>query len=68
MDIGLTILMGIAVLLIMIYLSTRSIVEVLNHWGRRNDEYQKRNLEVQGHIKNNIEYIDKKLRDTLPLR
>ena len=33
MDIGLAILMGIAVLLIMIYLSTRSIVEAINHWG-----------------------------------
>ena len=33
MDIGLAILIGIAVLLIMIYLSTRSIVEVLNHCG-----------------------------------
>ena len=30
MDIGLAILIGIAVLLIMIYLSTRSIVEALN--------------------------------------
>ena len=33
MDIGLAILMGMAVLLIMIYLSTRSIVEAINHWG-----------------------------------
>jgi flagellar biosynthesis/type III secretory pathway M-ring protein FliF/YscJ len=40
MDIGLAILIGIAVLLIMIYLSTRSIVEVLNHWGKRNDDDQ----------------------------
>jgi hypothetical protein len=40
MDIGLAILIGIAVLLIMIYLSTRSIVEVLNHWGKRNDDAQ----------------------------
>ena len=31
MDIGLAILMGIAVILFMIYLSTRSIVDVLNH-------------------------------------
>ena len=38
MDIGLAILMGIAVLLIMIYLSTRSIVEVLNHWGIRHND------------------------------
>ncbi len=33
MDMGLAILIGIAILLIMIYLSTRSIVEVLNYWG-----------------------------------
>ena len=33
MDIGLAILMGMAVLLIMIYLSTRSIVDAINHWG-----------------------------------
>ena len=32
--------MGIAVILFMIYLSTRSIVEVLNHWGKKNDEAQ----------------------------
>ncbi len=45
MDIGLAILMGIAVLLIMIYLSTRSIVEVLNHWGVKNDANQEKILE-----------------------
>ena len=45
MDIGLAILMGIAVLLIMIYLSTRSIVEVLNHWGKANEHYQLKVLE-----------------------
>ena len=38
MDIGLAILIKIVVLLIMIYLSTRSIVEVLNHWGVRQDK------------------------------
>ena len=40
MDIGLAILMGIAVLLIMIYLSTRSIVEAINHWGAAHESYQ----------------------------
>ena len=40
MDIGLAILNGIAVFLIMIYLSTRSIVEVLNHWGSVIDNNQ----------------------------
>jgi len=40
MDIGLAILIRIAVLLIMIYLSTRSIVEVLNHWGSVIDNNQ----------------------------
>jgi len=40
MDIGLAILMGIAVILFMIYLSTRSIVEVLNHWGSQIDNNQ----------------------------
>ena len=48
MDIGLAILMGIAVLLIMIYLSTRSIVEVLNHWGKANDNNQ---AEILGELK-----------------
>jgi len=39
MDIGLAILAGILITLIMIYLSTRSIVEVLNYWGiRQNDK------------------------------
>ncbi len=38
MDIGsirivVVILMGIAVILFMIYLSTRSIVDAINHWG-----------------------------------
>tara|TARA_B100000787_G_scaffold102983_1_gene76246 strand:+ start:107 stop:262 length:156 start_codon:yes stop_codon:yes gene_type:complete len=37
MDIGLTILMFIAVILFMIYLSTRSIVDALNHWGSQID-------------------------------
>ena len=45
MDIDLAILIGIAVLLIMIYLSTRSIVEVLNHWGVKNDANQEKILE-----------------------
>ena len=40
MDIGLAILIGIAVLLIMIYFSTRSIVEAINHWGKANDNNQ----------------------------
>ena len=40
MDIGLAILMGIAVLLIMIYLSTRSIVEAINHWVAAHESYQ----------------------------
>ena len=40
MDIGLAILIGIAVLLIMIYLSTRSIVEAINHWGKANAHNQ----------------------------
>jgi hypothetical protein len=40
MDIGLAILIKIVVLLIMIYLSTRSIVEVLNHWGSVIDNNQ----------------------------
>ena len=40
MDIGLAILMGIAVILFMIYLSTRSIVDVLNHWGSVIDNNQ----------------------------
>ena len=40
MDIGLAILIGIAVLLTMIYLSIRSIVEVLNHWGSVIDNNQ----------------------------
>ena len=48
MDIGLAILIGIAVLLIMIYLSTRSIVEVLNHWGAANENYQ---LKILGELK-----------------
>ena len=39
-DIGLTILMEIEIYLIMIYLSTRSIVEVLNHWGSVIDNNQ----------------------------
>ena len=47
MDIGLAILIGIAVLLIMIYLSTRSIVEALNHWGAANESYQ---LKISGHL------------------
>jgi|TARA_B110000037_G_C17008450_1_gene460250 hypothetical protein len=68
MDIGLAILMGIAVLLIMIYLSTRSIVEVLNHWGRRADEYQKRNGDAQGHIMDKLDSVNKQLRDNLPMR
>ena len=37
MDLGLVILIGIAVFNIMIYLSTRSLVEVLNHWGVKKD-------------------------------
>ena len=45
MDIGLVILIGIAVLLTMIYLSIRSIVEVLNHWGVKNDANQEKILE-----------------------
>ena len=40
MDIGLAILMGIAVILFMIYLSTRSIVDALNHWGSVIDNNQ----------------------------
>ena len=40
MDIGLTILMFIAVILFMIYLSTRSIVDALNHWGSQIDNNQ----------------------------
>ena len=40
MDIGLAILIGIALLLIMIYLSTHAIVGLLNHWGKKNDEAQ----------------------------
>ena len=40
MDIGLAILMGIAVILFMIYLSTRSIVDALNHWGSQIDSNQ----------------------------
>ena len=40
MDISLAILIRIAVLLIMIYLSARSIVEVLNHWGSVIDNNQ----------------------------
>ena len=61
MDIGLAILMGIAVLLIMIYLSTRSIVEVLNHWGKRNDD-------AQGHIMEKLDSVNRELRDKLPMR
>ena len=38
MDIGLAILAGILITLIMIYLSTRSIVEVLNYWGIRHND------------------------------
>jgi|TARA_B110000259_G_scaffold74255_1_gene87338 hypothetical protein len=48
MDIGLAILIGIAVLLTMIYLSIRSIVEVLNHWGAANRNYQ---LKILGELK-----------------
>ena len=48
MNIGLAILIGIAVLLIMIYLSTRSIVEALNHWGAANESYQ---LKILGELK-----------------
>jgi len=51
MDIGLAILIGIAVLLIMIYLSTRSIVEVLNHWGKANDDNQEKILEELERLK-----------------
>ena len=40
MDIGLAILMFIAVILFMIYLSTRSIVDALNHWGSQIDNNQ----------------------------
>jgi len=40
MDIGLTILMFIAVILFMIYLSTRSIVDAINHWGSQIDNNQ----------------------------
>ncbi len=40
MDIGLAILMFIAVILFMIYLSTRSIVEAINHWGAAHESYQ----------------------------
>ena len=40
MDIGLAILMGIAVILFMIYLSTRSIVDAINHWGSQIDNNQ----------------------------
>ena len=41
MDIGLAILIRIAVLLIMIYFSTYAIVGLLNHWGKKNDEFIK---------------------------
>ena len=68
MDIGLAILIKIVVLLIMIYLSTRSIVEVLNHWGRRADEYQKKNDDAQGHIMDKLDSVNKQLRDNLPMR
>jgi len=40
MDIGLAILMGIANILFMIYLSTRSIVDALNHGGSVIDNNQ----------------------------
>ena len=50
MDIGsirivVVILMGIAVILFMIYLSTRSIVDAINHWGKANEHYQLKVLE-----------------------
>ena len=51
MDIGLAILIGIAVLLIMIYLSTRSIVDVLNHWGVKHDNNQAKILEELERLK-----------------
>ncbi|MDA8834440.1 hypothetical protein N9N30_02605 [Candidatus Pelagibacter bacterium] len=44
-DIGFTILMEIEIYLIMIYLSTDSILGILDHWGKRNDDAQKQIME-----------------------
>ena len=41
LDIGLAVLIGIAVVLIMIYLSTHSIVDMLGYYGKKNDEFIK---------------------------
>ena len=38
MEIGIAIQLGILIFLIMIYFSTRSLVEVLNHWGVRQEK------------------------------
>ena len=40
MNVSLAILAGILISLIMIYLSTRSIVEAINHWGAAHESYQ----------------------------
>jgi len=50
METGTLILIAIVALLIMIYLSTRSIVEVLNHWGRENDNKQSEILDKLNNV------------------
>jgi hypothetical protein len=51
MDIFSVALVAIVGLLFMIYLSTRSIVEVLNHWGLANDKHQEKILEELERLK-----------------
>ena len=59
MEIGIAIQLGILVSLIMIYFSTRSLVEVLNHWGKLNDNNQDKILEK-------LQYIDQNTSNLLP--
>ena len=63
MDIGLAILMGIAVLLIMIYLSTRSIVEVLNHWGSVIDNNQNKIINKDFTVDQIDKYLGEYIKD-----
>jgi len=51
MDLFLVAIVAIIGLLFMIYLSTRSIVEVLNYWGEANDRHQEKILEELERLK-----------------
>ncbi len=59
MNTGLAILISILALLVMIYLSTRSIVQVLNHWGRANDNRQSEILDKLKYIDSNTSNLIK---------